>query len=163
MLGSIIKPSSSIAWVLVRAWVHRNVNVGPDPSLHRQQQLTNNWSSAGLGLDKFRTKMEWRWAKPGHHSSWCQVTGPHLQECFVGRLDAEITEEASTGSETDVVPVLDRFFHSRAFQWGQNAAWGSSLELQNTINNGWNFLVPSYVSSLVANGQSGHLHPRQMG
>lgn len=49
------------------------------------------------------------WARPGHHSIWCQVTGPQLHKCFVGRLDAEITKETSRGSGTCVVPV---FYHS---------------------------------------------------
>lgn len=64
------------------------------------------------------------------------VTGPYLHVCFVGRLDAEITKEASTGSGTYVVPVFYHLYQNlKHFKWGQNAAWGSSLELQNTINN----------------------------
>lgn len=51
------------------------------------------------------------------------VTGPHLHVCFVGRLDTEVTKEASTGSETYVVPVFYRLYQNlKHFKWGQNAA-----------------------------------------
>lgn len=122
---------------------------------------SNFWPVTGLAQDvvcaKFRTR-------PGHHSSWCGVAGPQLHWMFCGQTwcwdyqgNQQGFRDLHYASISSFVPEF------KALQWSQNAAWVSSLELQSTINNGWNFLVPSCVSSLVANGQSGHLHPQQMG
>lgn len=84
MLGSIIKPSSATAWISVCPWVNRNVNLGSDPSLHRQQLLTNNCCSAGLGLHKFlsKTAMGQTWASLKLMSScWSPVT-----QMFCGQI-----------------------------------------------------------------------------
>lgn len=92
-------------------------------------------------------------------SYWSPVTWVFCEQtwCWDYQGNQEGFRDLCCASISSFVPEF------KAFQCSQNAAWVSSLELQSIINNELNFLVPSYVSSLVANGQSGHLHPQQMG